>query len=343
MTPHLALAVSEPSQVGEARRAAMRLADQLGFDETQAGRLSIVVTELGNNLARHATGGRLLLGRRWDDGAGREPSIDVLSLDTGPGMADVNDCLRDGFSTAGTPGTGFGAVKRLSDAFGVYSVEAKGTVILSRISALAAAPAAPATQPEPPSGRFEVAGLSLAAPGETVSGDAWAARFEDGIASVMVADGLGHGPVAAEAADAAVAFFLASGGTPSRVLAAAHPVLRSTRGAAAAVATLDARARKIVFAGAGNIAGRIVSGVDDRALMSQHGTLGVQVRRLDDIVYPWPDHACLVLHSDGVNTRWSFTEVPGLLQCDPLLIAAWVLRDHCRGRDDATVVVARCR
>ena len=327
MAAHHVIAVTEPSQVGEARRHAARLASELGFGEVAAGEAAIVVTELATNLARHARGGRLLFATS-DDGA-----IELLSLDDGPGMADVAACLRDGFSTAGTPGNGLGAVKRLATRFSIYSLPGKGTVIGVRLTSGAATPA--------PAG-YRIGAVSLAAPGETACGDAWRFRQGGERAELLVADGLGHGPVAAEAADAAVVVFDdMPGATPSVILERAHSRLRTTRGAAVAIATLDDRTRQIVFSGAGNIAGRIISGVGDRTLLSQHGTVGFQVRHLQDMTYDWPPHALLVLHSDGIVTRWSPADAPGLLQCDPLVIAGWLIREHFRGHDDATVAVVQ--
>jgi anti-sigma regulatory factor (Ser/Thr protein kinase) len=333
VAPHLDIPVSEQTQVGEARRAATRLATDHGLDETVVGRIALIVTELGNNLWRHARGGRMLIGcRRGDDGC----QLEVLSIDSGPGM-DVARCLRDGYSSGGTAGQGLGAARRLSSDFSVFSVLDKGTVILSRT--WAPSPATPDARS--PRTRFSHAGICLAAPGEFVSGDAWDIRIDDGVATVVVADGLGHGPVAAEAADAAIQGFATLGGSPAGMLERLHPVLRSTRGAAVSVAIVDANAGSIVYAGAGNIAGRVISGVEDRSLMSQHGTVGVQMRKLQDMVYPWPNHAAIVLHSDGLATRWNLKDAGGLLQCDPAVIAGWLLRDHTRGHDDVTVVVLK--
>ena len=333
MVPHLDIAVSEPSQVGEARRVASRLALDHGLDQTTVGRVAIIVTELGNNLWRHASKGRLLIGcRRTDEGC----QLEVISIDSGPGM-DVSRCLRDGYSTGGTPGTGLGAVQRQSTDFSAFSALGKGTVILSRTWV----PSPSKPDVPSPRARFAHAGICLAAPGETVSGDAWDIRIDDGQATVIVADGLGHGPVAAEAAAEALKAFASIMGSPSAVLERAHPLMRSTRGAAVAMAQLDAKAGTIVYAGAGNISGRLISGIEDRSLMSQHGTLGVQIRRLQDVHYPWPDHSLLVLHSDGLLTRWHLKEVGGLLQCDPAVVAGWLLRDYTRGHDDVTVVVLK--
>lgn len=334
MTPYLSIAVDEPSQVGQARRAAVRLANEIGFDEVASGKVALVVTELAGNLARHARHGRILLGSRVL--AGAPSSLEVLSLDDGPGMADVHACLRDGYSTGGTPGTGLGAVRRLASEFSAYSSPGKGTVVLARLCQPTGfgAPAAPPAQ-------FRSSGVCLAAPGETVSGDSWGIRVDGDKAFVMVADGLGHGPVAAEASEAAIRVFESAPGAPSAVLDRAHQALRSTRGAAVAMAELDTRAGSVTFAGAGNIVGRLISGVEDRSLLSQHGTLGVQIRRLSDATQAWPEHACLILHSDGIISRWNLADTPGLLQCDPAVIAGWLVRAHCRGRDDVTVVVIR--
>ena len=329
MTPHLAFGIADPSQVGEARRAAVRLATDLGLDDVASGRVALAVTELGTNLSRHAVGGRLLLAVHDDAG------LDVLSVDDGPGMADVDRCLADGYSTSGTPGTGLGAVQRLCDEFSMFSVPGKGTVIFARVLLPAARPTAPAN-------RFLAGAVCLAAPGEAVCGDGWSFHAEGASGALMVADGLGHGPVAAEAADAALAVFAARPACPpAQLLTLAHEALRSTRGAAVAVAALDAEAGTLVFCGAGNIAGRLISGIADRSLLSQHGTVGLQIRRLQDVAYEWGEHAILVLHSDGLTTRWTLADAGGLLQCHPVVIAGWLIRDQVRGRDDATVVVVR--
>ena len=252
-------------------------------------------------------------------------------------MADVSRCLRDGYSSGNTPGTGFGAVQRLSTEFSVFSVAGQGTVILSRLRVPHGAASTAAKAPA----RFSYAGICLAAPGEAVSGDAWEMQILGDQARVALADGLGHGSSAAEAAEAAMAAFRRSTGSPAAVLEQAHPTMRSTRGAAMAVARLDASAGTLDFAGAGNIAGRIISGVEDRSLMSQHGALGLQIRKMQDVPYAWPLHALVILHSDGLTSRWKLDEAPGLIQCDPAVVAGWLIREHARGRDDVTVVVVK--
>ena len=139
LAPQVRIAVSEASQAGEARRVATRMAEAIGFDEHARGEVAMVATELATNLARHARDGRLLI-QALDLPGG--PTVEMLSVDAGPGMADVPRCLRDGYSTAGTPGNGLGAVRRLSSDFDVHSTAGAGTVVLSRLCRPAAGPAA---------------------------------------------------------------------------------------------------------------------------------------------------------------------------------------------------------
>src|SRR5262249_24217089 len=108
------LHIREASAVAEGRRAVTGLARTIGFDDGDIGRVGLVVTEAATNLVNHTPQGQLLA-RAFDrDGVA---VIEVLALDQGPGMANVSESLRDGYSTAGSPGTGLGAIKRLSDEF----------------------------------------------------------------------------------------------------------------------------------------------------------------------------------------------------------------------------------
>jgi anti-sigma regulatory factor (Ser/Thr protein kinase) len=327
----------EPSQIGDARRQGARLAAELGFDEVASGRLALVVTELATNLVRHAHEGSLLMAR-YDGDAEGEPAIELISLDRGPGMRDVEHSMTDGVSTFGSSGTGLGAVRRLSNQFLIFSKPDAGTVIVCRIAADSARGAFAAADAD----GISFGAVCLAAPREVVSGDAWAwQRSADGV-RLMVADGLGHGPDAATAADEAVRVFRAApSATPGELLETMHGVLRGTRGAAVSAILVDLGTRDVTFCGAGNVSARLISGVQDRSLMSQHGTLGLQIRRLQEVRYEWPAHGVLVMHSDGIATRWDLRGAPEVLGCDAIVIAVWLLREHLRGPDDATVVVLR--
>lgn len=326
---HVSFAMDDSTRVGQARRHAEALAQEVGLDAVHAGRVALVVTELGNNLVRHAHHGALLIACKPE-----RAEIEIVATDRGPGIADIARCLRDGFSTGGTPGTGLGAVRRLSSEFHVHTAVPDGTVMVCRVR--------PANAPAPASQGILVAGLSVAIAGEDVCGDSWAVALDGSAASAIVADGLGHGPDAAEASQAALDVFAANPQADLRAaITATHGRLRSTRGAAVTFLQLDAGDGIVRSCGAGNVTARIVSGDTDRTVLTQHGTAGVQIRTPEEMRHTWPPHALVVVHSDGLESRWTPQRLLPVLGRDPMLAAALLLRDHSRRRDDATVVVLR--
>ena len=320
------VAVLEPTHVSQARRQAADFAMRLGFDEVLAGRLSIAVTEAATNLLKHAGGGELFVGVT---GAGDARGVQVVAVDRGRGIADVAASLRDGFSTAGTAGNGLGAIRRSASTFDLYT-SGKGTVVAFTLH----------DGDEPP---LPVGAVTVAAPGEVECGDAWAAWSAGELTSIFVCDGLGHGPEAARAARAAVETFRRHAERPAhQVIGYVHDALRSTRGAAVALAELDRRAGTLRYCGLGNIASTILRpDGEDQHLVSFAGIAGHVMRRLQDFVYPWPPGSLLVMHSDGLSPYWSVPQYPGLGGRRPDVIAGILYRDHKRGRDDVTVVVAR--
>ncbi|WP_157900187.1 ATP-binding protein [Rhodoferax koreense] len=323
--------MDEITRVGEARRHAALLMASIGFDTTTAGRVALIVTELGTNLVKHARQGKLLIASR---SIGEIAEMEIVSMDAGPGIPNLDRAMADGYSTGGTSGTGLGAVRRLACDFDAYSDLVAGTVIVARVRPQGAS--AP--------GDFLCAAMGLAAPGELACGDGWAIAVDGKRAAVLLADGLGHGPQASEAAQAAVALFARQPFADlKRQVEDAHVALRMTRGAALSVVQLDRDEATIRSAGAGNVLIRMVSGTQNRSLMAQHGTVGVQIKRVEELQNSWPEHAMVVLHTDGVISRWPAEALTPLLNHDPGLAAAVLLRDYVRGKDDATVVVLRRR
>lgn len=323
----VALAVHDSSQVGAARRAAVTLAERLGCTPTVGGNVALVVTELATNLVRHGGGGELLI-RPMGEGGG----LEIVALDRGPGIANVEEALRDGFSTGGSNGTGLGAVRRIADCCDIFSAPGAGTAVLARIG------------PGPrPRGRGPVvSGVSVPMAGEEVCGDAWAWAAESGRWSVLVADGLGHGPAAALAASEAVRVFRERPMAPAEdLLGLTHAALRPTRGAAIGLAQVRPADGEIIFTGVGNIGGVVMTAGASRNLVSHAGIVGHECRKIQSFSYPWSEGSVLVLYSDGLQTRWTLDRYPALAARDPALLAAVLYRDFSRGRDDVTVVAAR--
>ncbi|MEW5856189.1 MAG: ATP-binding SpoIIE family protein phosphatase [Cyanobacteriota bacterium] len=328
----VALPILESSQAGEARRIAIAIANRLGFTETERGQVGIVVTEIANNLVLHAKDGLLLLQPLSKNDI---TGIEILALDKGPGISNIQECLRDGFSTAGTPGNGLGAVSRLSAFFEIHSVPKVGTALLSHFWA------SPEVAQQS-NNNLEIGVVCLPMAGEEVSGDAWATDQQPDRSLLLVADGLGHGPLAAQASLEAVRIFRENvRKSPAEIIEAAHAVLRSTRGAALAIAEVDFERQVVRFAGVGNIAGSVFSPEGSYSMVSHNGTVGHEVRKIQEFVYQWPKGGLLVMHSDGLSTQWRLDRYPGLITRHPSLIAGVLYRDFYRGRDDVTVLVAR--
>ena len=317
--------------MAEARREVTGLARTIGFNDSEIGRVAIVVTEATTNLVKHTPQGQLLA-RAFDrNGAS---VVEVLTLDQGPGIANVGESLRDGYSTSGSLGTGLGAIKRLSDEFDIHSIPGKGSALVAQL--WSSRPQS--VNPPPP---LEIGAVCLPKPGEVACGDAWAVEWRSGHCVILVADGLGHGVDAAVASTAAVnALRTRPQLAPAALIEFAHGALRSTRGAALAVADLDL-AQEVRYAGIGNIAGITYTADANRHMVSHSGIVGHEMRKVQEFVYPWSQDTMLIMHSDGLATQWNLDQYPGLAGRHPSLIAGVLYRDFTRGRDDVTVVVAK--
>lgn len=318
------VSVTDQSSVGEARRAAMTMGQRLGFDETRGGELALLVTEVSRNVLVHGGGGQIILAgaRQGDQSLAR-----VLAMDSGPGIGDLTRAMTDGFSTGGTMGGGLGAIKRIASEFEIFTSPSGTIVFLELSTGLTCS--------------LPIAGMAVPYPGERVCGDGWACECFPDRTMVLLTDGLGHGWGAAEAAQEAIATFRHhTDKSPGAILGYLHDALRKTRGAVAAVAEIRSDG-KLLYSGVGNISAVLLQNGASRSLMSHNGTLGMVVPRIQEFQFDWPKDGILVLHSDGVQTRWDLTSYAGLASRHPAVIGGALLRDFRRGRDDASVIVIK--
>jgi len=324
--------LTEPSQPAAARGTAHEVAERLGLSEVDTHRAGLVATELATNLVKHTTsGGELLIAGPISPSV---RGVELIAIDRGPGMQDIARSLADGHSTAGSSGNGLGAVKRLADDFDAYSMPGQGTVIVARVR----------SDRSPPARRplFDVGAISVAFSGEEVCGDAWCVHQQADRLIVLMADGLGHGPLASEAALAALAAVDARRfSSTTLALEGMHAAIRHTRGAAAAVMEIVPAARVVRFAGVGNIAANLCFDSQIRQTVSHNGTLGHEARLFREYSYPWTADSLMIMCSDGLKTRWSLSQYPGLQHHHPSVVAAVLYRDFSRQRDDVTVLVCR--
>lgn len=326
--------ILDRSSVGGARRSAMQAAGTFGFDEEQRSDIGIVVTEAANNMVLHAAAGEVLLCPALDP-QGSVYALDLLSLDKGPGIDDVGRARQDGFSTLGTAGQGLGAIDRQSQQTEMYTQVGGGTALWSRFLL------DPTRAPSDPAATFGA--VNVPVKGEHDCGDSFLVVPAADRVLYMVVDGLGHGPAARRAAVAAVEIVREyAHEPPAEIVGRAHDALRSTRGAAVALAAYSPEKAQITYAAVGNITSTLTSGATTRSMVSQNGTLGVVLpRTVQEYTYPCPAGASLLMFSDGLNSRCGFNGYAGLATRHPQLIAGVLYRDFSRGRDDATILAAR--
>lgn len=312
--------VDHPSAGYAAARVARTTAQDAGLPSGLADRAAIVAAELAGNIDKHTAGGSVFVQRSLSG-----PGVDVLAADDGPGMTDLDHWLLDGNTTTATLGAGLGAVKRMATEFRITSSPADGTLAAARLLDLAAPPLRGAA------GHFR-----LAREGEEYCGDAVALAEVTGSRTAVVADGLGHGPDAAEAAETALRVFTENPDRPlPHQLTNMHRALRATRGAA--VALVRIAPRRLEFCGVGNVAGASVGTGPARLLLSTPGIVGftlpaAPVRHLD-----LADGEVVVLHTDGVGTGWRRSgRTPDLL-----LLAADLAHRYRDPRDDAAMLALR--
>ncbi len=323
------VAVQDPSQVHVATAAATAAALPAGLDAKDTARCELLSTELATNLVKHAMGGRLLI-------SVSPGVVQLVAVDSGPGIGDVAASMTDGFTTTSSLGAGLGACRRGAAQFDLYSRRGEGTVVLVRIGPAAAEPTGP----------VELGGVITPHPTETVIGDGYGLVWEKDKVTVGVVDGLGHGAGAAEARRAALEVLERRPTLdPVGLLREFDVRLRATRGAAASAAQLDGWSRGLAFAGLGNVSCRLFDEGGSQALVPLPGILGTggQHRSQRSVSAGWRHPAMLVMHTDGITSRWDLAAHPGAADHHPAITAALIWRDANRDNDDATVVVVRTR
>lgn len=328
------LDVDEQSQIGAARRHVTALGNAHKLDADAVGRLALIVTEAATNVVRHGRGGTIVLRPLvHSDG----PAMEVLALDKGPGIPNVERAMADGYSSAGTAGQGLGAIRRLSEVFAIHSQRGLGTAVLSRVG----------KREHKMSRAFRAALLDdrigvVCVPmrGESECGDDWQViPLRDRLA-LMLVDGLGHGPDAARAAASAKQSFAACASSGHDVmLCALDGGMRATRGAAVSVVTVEEATKEVTFTGVGNVDARLISDGPTQYLVPQNGIVGHGMPVLRSTILTMPPGGRLVMHSDGIVARWRLDAYEGGKKLHPGLLAGIIYRDFARERDDVTVLV----
>jgi len=326
--------IDDRSLVAFIKREIHNLALASGFGNHRAAETDIIISELTSNLIKHADSGELLYRVSNDD---EKNVIEILCLDNGPGIGNVAKMMADGNSTSNTLGQGLGAIKRLSNIFSVYSIRNWGTVqYLSIYENFSAIP--PTTNKS-----INFHALQVNCPGEHVCGDGYYMKYSRTGFQIFVGDGLGHGIHAHDAVQAAIkAFRITRETDPIEILRDMHTEVKKTRGLVATIASADYKTATWTVCGIGNISTRISHGLESKSYTPYNGIVGHNIpRTLKNTVIPYEKHQIIIMHSDGLKTRWSLNDLPSIMKYEPAIIAASLYKGHVRGNDDTTVFVGK--
>ncbi|RZJ51239.1 MAG: serine/threonine protein kinase [Flavobacterium sp.] len=326
--------IEDRSLIAFIKREIHNLALQLGFSPHRAAETDIIVAELTSNLIKYADGGELLY--RGTQMQGRN-EIEIFCLDNGVGIDNVVKIMSDGYSTSNTLGHGLGSIKRLSNDFQIYSMKGWGTVQYVKICEKADMDIIPN-----PAG-FNYSALSVNYPGENVCGDGYYIKQSANGFKIFVGDGLGHGVNAHEAVQLGIKAFQRSTAEDSiEILRDIHEGVKKSRGLVATVACVDYKSQNWNICGIGNINTRIFRGLENKTYSPYNGILGLNIpRTINSTIVPYLKHQIIVMHSDGLRTRWNLNDMTSIIKQSPHVIASSLYKDNMRGTDDATVLVGK--
>lgn len=330
---HLLFKANDRSYFAILKKEIHALALTLSFTEHRISEIDIIVAEMASNLVKHAGGGQILVKLIHDH---ELDGIEIISIDNGPGIADVNKMMRDGETTQNTLGLGMGAMQRLSDTFQVYSQKDWGTVILCRKYVK-----------EPPfyikQAKAEIRSVVLPKPGETKCGDRFFCITTKDHIKLFLADGLGHGEEAARAVEeAGIAFANCQELYPPEILRFINASVRKTRGMVGTVAVFDLVQKTWEICGIGNITTKINGPVISKNYMPYNGIIGLNVPRsihAQKIAYEKGQY--IIMCSDGLRSRWDMIKYTGIMRYDLSILAASLIKDFSRNNDDASVAICK--
>ncbi len=318
------IAILDDASMSEVREALRACAATIALPAVASERMVAAASELARNQLAHAVDGVIGLRVVERDGVA---GIELIAADHGAGIADPAGALQGTPRSEGSLGVGLSAAARQTDEMDLDIRRGAGMCV--RIRTFAG-----------PVRRSEIGIFAQPHPDETVIGDhAVAIRDATGLV-LAVADGLGHGPAAREAADRAIDQVSRGRRSIAETFAAAHAAMAGTRGAVMAIAHVDAG---VEHAGIGNISTWVI-GVDGvaRPLGSTSGTLGSAFpKRLRVESVALGAGELLVMSSDGLASRVDLASEPSLVRQHPIVIAQRLLSKFGRGTDDALIAVVR--
>jgi anti-sigma regulatory factor (Ser/Thr protein kinase) len=327
----IVVTVEATADVRRAREAALAVAGNVGFGTPVCEEIALAVTELATNLLRHAASGTITVGAEESNG---RRGIVIQSNDRGPGIADIERAMTDGYSTAGGLGMGLGTINRLMDDLEIHPEEHGGLHVACHRWLR---PAQHVTFRR----QLEVGIASRPRRMHEENGDAFLMKQWDGHALVGVIDGLGHGPFAHRASSTARQYLETHFDQPlQKLFRGAGRACRATRGVVMALAHFDFAREMVSIANVGNIEVRLVSESGTINPILRRGIVGLNAPEAIVNELAWGAKSILVMHSDGISSRWSWDQFEMTAKEGLGRLAQRMFQTLAKPEDDATVLVA---
>lgn len=319
-------------------------ARRMGFNDTQRQNMVLVAAEMVSNQIKYA-GGRGML-QIWQQPG---PVLDIVAVDFGPGIANLRQAEKDGYSTANTLGKGLGSIRRLSHESGIYTMPATGTgnnapwhgsVFWSRFfpSDKSMASVQSTQAPSPAHPEFKVGLFARALSDDRYTGDRIYLERNDRTLRWLHLDGLGHGEFAQQATNDLAGLLFRSAET-SQVLNLVDRQLKATRGAVAMLCDLNLSEKKIQILGVGDMSAHCF--IDDKlqSITFSPGILGKEHKTPQISHLGYEKQCTIITASDGIRRSWKQESFPGLFNQHPQLIAYVLGNIMGRTSDDQSMCV----
>lgn len=327
------MAISSPAEVIAIRRISKELAKEIGFEESVQEEIVLVVSELASNIIKYAHRGVVSLTPILVD---ERHGLMIEAMDRGSGFCEKT-ALKDGFSSSGTLGCGLGAVNRMMDEFDIHTNEDNrtGTRIVckrwlrSKLTVVGKCP-------------FDIGIVSRPKHGEAFNGDSFVIKHGNGQSLVGVIDGVGHGPLAHQAAQAARQYIESHSDLPFLdIFRGVDRACRSSRGVVMALASIDWTSMKLRFGSVGNIEVKVNGAHEKFKFIVRRGIIGKSAPNPVITENDWRSNYILALHSDGLSTHWSWNDFSHHFDRPAQFLAEHMHRALEKDTDDTTLIIVK--
>lgn len=324
-------------------------ARRMGFSEGQRENMVLVAAEMVSNQIKYA-GGRGML-QIWQQPG---PVLDIVALDYGPGIGNLAQAHRDGYSSSKTLGKGLGTIRTLSHASGIYTIPEvatgnqylpwHGCLFWSRFDpthkSISSISGSAITKPQAAPPEFNVGLFTRSLTDDRYNGDRIYLEQHEHTLRWLHLDGLGHGEMAQKATDNLAELLLRSPDV-LQVLNLIDRQLNSTRGAVAMLSDLDLEEMRAQIVGVGDMSAACHIEDQLQNITFAPGILGKEHKTPRVTALDLKKQSTIITTSDGIRRSWNEAAFPGLLKQHPQLIAYVLGNIMGRASDDQSVCVVR--